>query len=260
MNPPGQRFQLGPPDWGAGTRGVLIATAIASLAGPFLPPAISRALFLPDLLKPWSLATSIFYSSGLVPFLIVGIMLWMFGSAVESRMGRNGFLGLYIGAGVAGNLAACLFQGMVSPLWGWATYPVGSAYSIGALFVAWGHFHRHADVLFMFLIKVNAWNLVFYGLGLDLLFLLLNGQPHYFGLLLAGLGTLFYLTRGQRIGGPLANLQRQANAAYSRWQHKRKSAHLQVLKGGKDDAFVRDDEGAAGEDDGDGDGRPPVIH
>jgi membrane associated rhomboid family serine protease len=177
------------------------------------------------------------FEAGLVPFLITAIMLWMFGNQVERRMGTQRFLGLYLGSAFLGNLAACLWTG--GPFW--VAMPMGSGYSIGALFVAFGHFHRNMDVLFMFLFKVNAWNLVFYGLGLNLLFFLLQGQGHFLGLFLAALGSLLYLTQGRNMGGPLGHLEAQIRSAYARGLFKWKTRHLKVMPGGKkEDPWIRD--------------------
>lgn len=229
-----------------------MATALCSLAARLLPFEVLEWVALPQLLRPWTLATSVVFEGGLVPFLVTAIMLWMFGNTIEGRMGTRPFLGLYFAAGALGNLATAFMVG--APFW--LGIPLGSAYSITALFVAFGHFHRHSDVFFMFLFRVNAWNLVFYGLALDLLFLLIWGHPHYLGLLVAALGSLLYFTRGRNLGGPFGDLERQARAAWARWQWKRKTRHLQVLKGGKSDPWIRDE-------DGDGNDDPPerpVIH
>jgi membrane associated rhomboid family serine protease len=246
------RFDIGPPDWGPGTRLLLVLSALGWGLGLLLPREIFAGLALPNLLRPWSLVTSIFLSEQVTPFIITAIMLWMFGNTVEAMLGRNRQVGLFVAAGAVGNATAAIFTHFLYPQYGWMAPPAGASYSIGALFYAWAFFHRDSSVRLMFLVPINAWMLVYGSLGLSAVYAL-TGSPGGVGSLCAGLATLGYLSR-RRHGtwNPFGDLQRKADDAYRKWNLKRKSAHLQVLKGGKDDAFVRDDEA--------GDDKPPIIH
>lgn len=66
------------------------------------------SLYFPenDLFKPWQIFTHMFMHGGIAHILFNMFALWMFGIAVESRLGAKKFLFLYISAG----LGAVLFQ------------------------------------------------------------------------------------------------------------------------------------------------------
>ncbi|AXO79941.1 rhomboid family intramembrane serine protease [Olleya aquimaris] len=59
-----------------------------------------------DAFKPWQVVTHMFMHGGFTHLLFNMFALWMFGSPVEQRLGRNKFLFLYFSAG----LGAVLFQ------------------------------------------------------------------------------------------------------------------------------------------------------
>lgn len=66
------------------------------------------ALYFPenDLFKPWQILTHMFMHGGFAHIAFNMFALWMFGTAVEQRLGSKRFLFLYISAG----LGAVLFQ------------------------------------------------------------------------------------------------------------------------------------------------------
>jgi len=66
------------------------------------------ALYFPknDLFQPWQIVTHMFMHGGFSHILFNMFALWMFGTAVESFLGRKKFIFLYISAG----LGAVLFQ------------------------------------------------------------------------------------------------------------------------------------------------------
>lgn len=244
---------IGPRDWPPATRGLLLAIATASVVLRVLPSDLAVALAVPDLAKPWSMFTANFFEFDLTRFFITSVMLMWFGTAMERLMGTQRFLRFFLGLGTLGYLASSVYTKAVLGSAQWISAPLGPAYGFAGLLVAFGVFHRNATVLFMFLFPVNAWNLIWYGLGFDLLLLIWTGRPHYFGMLVAGLAAYAWLTRG-RGDSPLDTLRTKAEAAFKKWDHKRKTSHLKVLKGGKGDAFVRDD------DDPPPGGKPRIIH
>jgi len=243
-------MQIGPPDWLPGTRFVLLATAVASLVQTFLPAWTWIYLVLPSLWYPWTLATALLFSSGVVPFLITAIMLMFFGNSVEKYLGRNRFLAVYFGFGAFGNAVLSGWMSAGGP----ALATTGSAFSIEVLFVAFGHFHRHASVLFMFLFPLNAWLLVKLGIGFNLLALVLTGSPVAGASLAVAGAALLYFTGGRR---RLELWWTQAKLWWHERQRARKRSRFTVIQGGKgrdeEDPWVREDEG-------DGDPKPPVIH
>lgn len=66
------------------------------------------SMFFPvfDAFKPWQVITHMFMHGGFTHLLFNMFALWMFGSAVEQRLGRNKFLFIYFSAGIG----AVLFQ------------------------------------------------------------------------------------------------------------------------------------------------------
>ncbi len=66
------------------------------------------ALYFPEneAFKPWQIVTHMFMHGGLMHLVFNMFALWMFGSSVEARLGRNKFLFVYFSAG----LGAILFQ------------------------------------------------------------------------------------------------------------------------------------------------------
>lgn len=247
MHPNRSNFQIGPPDWHPGTRKLLIVTAVVSLLQRFLPAEVLLYGGFPALIHPWTLVTATFFSGGLVPFIITAIMLMWFGNPAEARMGTKRFLGFYLGFGALGHAAVSLLAaggGVVPGL-------PGSSFSIAALFVAFGFFHRHAQVLFMFLLPINAWTLVKVGLALDAVYWLIGGHLIAFGALISGLGALGYLGGGRgMVDGWIADLKLRV----AKWKRSRQAAKFTVIQGGKsragDDPWVREDP----------DDQPPVIH
>ncbi|WGD35075.1 rhomboid family intramembrane serine protease [Olleya sp. YS] len=59
-----------------------------------------------DTFKPWQVVTHMFMHGGFTHLLFNMFALWMFGSPVEQRLGRNKFLFIYFSAGIG----AVLFQ------------------------------------------------------------------------------------------------------------------------------------------------------
>ena len=66
------------------------------------------ALYFPgnDAFQPWQIVTHMFMHGNLMHIVFNMFALWMFGTAVEQRLGSKKFLFIYISAG----LGAVLFQ------------------------------------------------------------------------------------------------------------------------------------------------------
>lgn len=64
------------------------------------------ALYFPEneAFKPWQIVTRMFMHSGLMHLIFNMFGLWMFGSTVEERLGRNKFLFVFFSAGLGGTI------------------------------------------------------------------------------------------------------------------------------------------------------------
>lgn len=93
---------------------------------------------VPDWLTP---LTCIFLHGGWLHFLGNMLFLWIFGDNVEDRMGHGGYLGFYLGAGVAAS-AAHLLANPASPL-----PTVGASGAIAGVMGAYMLLYPHAKVL-----------------------------------------------------------------------------------------------------------------
>jgi membrane associated rhomboid family serine protease len=95
---------------------VVQALIIANVIAYFIQntqPAFGNLLaFYPPLAltQPWRFVTYMFLHGGTMHILFNMLGLWMFGSAVESRMGERRFLALYFLSGIAGALLSMVFS------------------------------------------------------------------------------------------------------------------------------------------------------
>src|SRR5437763_9671225 len=93
--------------------GLILATVAVSLAVPYAPG--ERFAFLPDETAPpkysplvlqrhpfaaYQLVTSLFQHAGLLPLVGNLLFLFVFGNAINAKLGHLGFLAAYLGVGV----------------------------------------------------------------------------------------------------------------------------------------------------------------
>lgn len=236
-------YQIGPPDWNPGTRRILILSVVCSAIGQVLPPDIQHLVAVPHLSAPWTLATAAVFSPGMMPFILTAIMLWMFGNTVESYLGERRFYILFFGVSAVANLATLLFYGLVHGYWQ-AAIAGGSTWGIEALFLAWAHYNRNANVLLMFLLPINAWLLAQGSLAIGVLGLL-TGSPLAPGAVAAWFAAIGYVSHGRALHLRwVDDAAQRAKAAYDGWRLKRKASHLRVVQGKKHggDPWQRDDD------------------
>src|SRR5262249_5085741 len=97
--------------------GLILATVLVSLAVPYVPgkrfdlfpewdtdDQLSRLVLQPDRFEPYQLVTSLFQHPGLVHLAGHMLFLFVFGNAVNAKLGHLGFLAAYLGIGVLKNV------------------------------------------------------------------------------------------------------------------------------------------------------------
>jgi membrane associated rhomboid family serine protease len=149
---------------------LIIANAVVLLLlmTVFTSPALLDALkFTPSLAlrQPWTFLTYMFVHVGLLHLLANMLMLFVFGSPVESRMGSRTFLLYFLACGLGAALFSLGLRGIVSigPF-------VGASGAVLGVAVAFAMFWPDAELLvFPIPIPLKARTFVLILLGLDLL-------------------------------------------------------------------------------------------
>ena len=137
-------------------------------------PALVAALaFDPRtfLTHPWTMITYMFVHGGLLHLVLNMWMLFLFGSAVESRMGSRGFLVFYLACGAGAALFAYALSGLlpVDPF-------IGASGAILGVAVAFAFFWPDAElIVFPLPIPLKARTLVAILIGLDVVAYAISG-------------------------------------------------------------------------------------
>ncbi|HXS22785.1 MAG TPA: rhomboid family intramembrane serine protease [Gemmatimonadales bacterium] len=173
---------------------LIIANAVILLLSLTLftsPALVARLAFDPvhALARPWTFLTYMFVHGGLLHLLGNMLMLFVFGSAVETRMGSRSFIFYYLFCGAGAALFALGLSGFmgVSPFYGAS----GAVLGLG---MAYAMFWPDAElILFPFPIPVRARVLVAVLAGVDVFLAILyrnqtDGIAHlaHIGGLIAG--------------------------------------------------------------------------
>jgi membrane associated rhomboid family serine protease len=111
----------------------------------FTSPQLFQALtFSPRtaLTRPWTFASYMFVHAGLLHFLANMLMLYVFGTAVESRMGSRNFILYYLFCGVGAAVFSLLLAGLmpVGPF-------VGASGAVLGVAVAFARFWPDAELI-----------------------------------------------------------------------------------------------------------------
>ena len=104
--------------------GLILATVVVSLAVPYAPGEgftllpdrdreheLSPLVLQPLRFEPYQLVTSLFQHAGLIHLAGNMLFLFVFGNAINAKVGHLVFLGAYLGIGVLENLAWTLAEG-----------------------------------------------------------------------------------------------------------------------------------------------------
>jgi membrane associated rhomboid family serine protease len=185
---------------------LIIANAVVLLLllTLFTSPAIVAQLaFAPHyaLTRPWTFVTYMFVHAGLLHLCLNMLMLFVFGSAVESRMGSRNFIWYYLYCGVGAAVFALLLSGLlnVQPF-------VGASGAVLGVGLAYAMFWPEAElILFPLPIPIKARTFVAILAGLNVFFALYPGGgnvahlAHVGGLLF---GYLFFRAQALSRRGP----------------------------------------------------------
>lgn len=209
-------------------RNLIIAITLAYfflVLAPAAAPFITAHLFLgPGLFhgEVWQLVTALLFHDRFTGWFFSVIGLWWVGAFVERTRGPRFFLGLFLGAGVAANVAAAAVSFLLSSGAG-TVRSDGAGFALSATFVAfariygarpaqiWGAFSMRADIF--------TWILI----GFSLLLALVNRDGAGFAAELTAIGVALGATGGLK---DLVALRERSSRAAQR-------SRFRVHEGGK---------------------------
>ncbi|HEY0457115.1 MAG TPA: rhomboid family intramembrane serine protease [Verrucomicrobiae bacterium] len=146
----------------------------------------------------WQLVTYQFLHTGFLHFFFNALMLFMFGRAVESSLGRTHFLTLYFLSGVIGGLVQMLLAAVVGQFFSPAV--MGASASVLGLLAAFAILDPDQQIMFFALVPLRAIHLFWFSIGISLFFIVVpvdKGQAHaaHLGGLLAGAAYIKWIIR-----------------------------------------------------------------
>ena len=150
---------------------LIIANAVVLLLlrTIFTSPALAERLaFSPSyaLERPWTFLSYMFVHAGLLHLLFNMLMLFVFGGAVEARMGSRAFILYYLYCGI-GAAIFCLALSGIMPIGPF----VGASGALLGVALAFATFWPDAElIIFPFPIPIRARTLVMILVGLDIFF------------------------------------------------------------------------------------------
>ncbi len=175
---------------------LIIANAVVLLLlmTVFTSPALQEALrFAPGeaLRRPWTFVTYMFVHAGLLHLLGNMLMLFVFGPAVEHRLGGRAFLLYYLYCGIGAAVLSLVLSGIMP------TAPiVGASGAVLGVGVAFALLWPDAELLvFPLPMPVKARTFILVLIGLDIIFSQLtpdDGVAHLAHVGGAGFGYLFF--------------------------------------------------------------------
>jgi len=173
----------------------------------------------------WQLVTSVFVHVRPAGWFFTIIGLWWVGAFVERTRGQRFFVGLFIGAGVAANVAAGLV-GLAIP-GALSVRSDGSAYALTALFVAFARIYGPRPAQIWGALQMRADYFTWIIIGFSLLVALVNRD--WVGIVseLAAIGVAFAATGG------IATFRQKLGGGGGGGRGGRPRPRYQVLDGGK---------------------------
>jgi membrane associated rhomboid family serine protease len=149
----------------------------------------------------WQLLTFQFLHFGLLHFLLNSLMLYFFGRAIESQLGRGRFLEIYLGGGLLGGLTQGVLGLISPPHFGGLT--LGASAGVSALLAVFCLLHRDHSILLFFVLPVRAIHVLWGSLAIAAFFVLVpaeRGVAHaaHLGGLLAGMAYVHWLLARER--------------------------------------------------------------
>ena len=121
----------------------------------------------PQDIRPWMFVTSIFMHSGFEHIFFNMLMLFMFGVTLERMIGNSRFLGLFLVAGIAGNVGYvgfCLAAGITAPA-------IGASGAIYGVFACLAILAPQIKVYLFFFIPLRIIHAFMLYAAIDIIFL-----------------------------------------------------------------------------------------
>ncbi len=148
--------------------------------------------------RVWELVTFTLFESTPLGLLFNGLMLWMFGSQLERAWGTRRFLTFYFSSTALAGAAAAIIGLAIHSI---GTTPTAGGWtSVEALCAGFALSFPTAQILFAFVIPIQARLLIPISLGITLLFVIMTGSvlPFVVPVLALGAGVLLHDARGPR--------------------------------------------------------------
>jgi hypothetical protein len=146
----------------------IIAVCVAVFAWEMVDlDSLTLMAMWPDYPMPWMFVTSIFMHGGFEHIFFNMLMLFMFGVTLERMVGHWRFLGLYLAAGVAGNLGYvlfCLVTGSTEPA-------IGASGAIYGVFACLAILAPEIRLYIFFVIPLKIFHAFLLYAAIDIIFL-----------------------------------------------------------------------------------------
>lgn len=154
------------------------------------------------LTRPWTVLTSIFIHGGPFHFLINSMVLFFIGPAVENRMGKERFVTIFLGAGMAAAVGQILVSAPHVPVLGASGAILGALGALTAL-------EPKMPVLFLFIIPMQLWIFTL-GFGVYTIVFALTGLAEGIGHVAHLTGLIIGLLYGLKIKGDIGGRGRRS--------------------------------------------------
>lgn len=199
---------------------VTLAFLFFAFTAPLNPWMVAHLCLGPGFFQGelWQPVTSLFLHTRFTGWLFTVIGLWWVGAFIERTRGRNFFLGLLLGAGVAANLAAAAVS--LIPAVGLGIRSDGAAFALTAVFVAFARIYGARPAQIWGALSMRADYFTWLVIGFSLIVSLVNGDWAGIAAQLTAIGVALVATGGW---GQLR----------ARWRTGRTRARYTVIDGGK---------------------------
>jgi len=240
MTPRHPSYEMGlPPFRGAVRQIILISLGIYVLLLLFrgFRPDLANEIYVLGMLDPaavrngwlWQLITYAFIHADPLNFILAMLGVYFLGAAVEERIGKWGFYGLYLGSTIIAGIAGTILSLTRIPHGGQA-YSAGAA--ADAILMVFYLQNRGAPIMmFPLPIQIPVGYIVIFSGAIETAYLFYYGFPLFYWVLLFGLGSGYiwytlFLQRGTSMG--MAERIYGARNAYYRWKRRRAAKKFQV--------------------------------
>jgi membrane associated rhomboid family serine protease len=170
---------------------------------------------------------------GVFNFLISLYVLYVIGGQIEAAVGPKRFLSFYLLSAVVGAVCTLLVAAALGPQSLLYSYPYNGLWvGIGAMTVYFAYLYGNQPIYLFFVLPVQGRMLVWVSFGILALLALAGG---WMSLLPAFFAMLFAVIKGRGLSLPSPRrLWLRMRAFWIERQLKRRSSHLSVIRGGRE--------------------------